>query len=356
MKPEELAWSRRRTLTPAPELDAHVAVVGTAPGELRLRTQAADPFDLRLHRFYAPHWRAWLDGRPVGVSAHGVRGLVSVAVPGGTHELLLGEQRAPLYTAANAASAAAFAAVLVMLGTAWVHLRPALLGGATAALVAGLLALPALVGRAPSEVHAADLSFEAGLSLVGWSQQPAPHRVGEALAVDLYWLVRREIGTDQDVVLRLLDADGRERAVLRRAPRWGAAPTSTWTRGELVHDQHELTLPEGLPAGTYVLEAGLAEAGGARVERLVAGEIELPAASSRANPALPAGLVPFPVDFEDGISLVGYVPGPGAPPATRRLAPGGMVELTLVWRVREETPHDVATSLFLADARGEKWG
>ena len=39
--------------------------------------------------------------------------------------------------------------------------------------------------------------------------------------------------------------------------REGAYPTSLWDRGEVVKDEHKLTLPEDMPAGEYQIAVGM---------------------------------------------------------------------------------------------------
>jgi hypothetical protein len=49
-------------------------------------------------------------------------------------------------------------------------------------------------------------------------------------------------------------------------PQQGAAPTSTWTAGQVIKDPYTLMLKPDTPAGQYTLEVGLYDAAGTRLD------------------------------------------------------------------------------------------
>jgi hypothetical protein len=247
---------------------------------------------------------------------------------------------------------------------------------------------PRLAGGLAPPTHAASVAYPVGLSLTGWSATvgagparsaqlapqsgtvitglrqrlaaawpatgallpgPGPRAAvtegGETawLDVDLFWLARRDLTEDHRVELRLLDGDGFERARYARPPNWGATPTSTWSRGELVRDRHRLPLPAGLAAGGYALEVGLGGGPG----RIV-GRLDLPATAPVDEPDEGA------IRFANGLTLVAWRSEPDGPSEPAALARGGKLRVWLLWEVRDEVPHDAATSLFLADHAGQK--
>ena len=85
----------------------------------------------------------------------------------------------------------------------------------------------------------------------------APARGERALDVTLYWFALRETGTNYKSFVHLLGPDGQVIAQHDGDPGGGYTPTSRWMQGELTPDRHRLPLPEGLPAGTYGLRAGM---------------------------------------------------------------------------------------------------
>lgn len=64
---------------------ALVSLLARGPAEYRLRVQAPAAWTLHTADFYFPGWSAWIDDVPVGVSAEGTLGLVSLSVPEGEH-------------------------------------------------------------------------------------------------------------------------------------------------------------------------------------------------------------------------------------------------------------------------------
>jgi hypothetical protein len=122
-----------------------------------------------------------------------------------------------------------------------------------AALVLGLNSLG--VGqhsRTPQQVNA---RVEDVALLLGY--EAAPARGSDALDVTLYWLALRDVGADLKVFVHLLDRSGQVAAQHDGDPVGGYSPTTRWRSGELIADRHRLTLPPGLPAGSYTLKAGM---------------------------------------------------------------------------------------------------
>lgn len=97
--------------------------------------------------------------------------------------------------------------------------------------------------------------WEPGIELVGVDEpaRPAP----ATLAVTLHWRAETTPREDYTVFVQLLDAGGRLVAQSDSWPAGGRLPTSAWLPGELVRDEHRLTLKPDLPPGNYRLVAGL---------------------------------------------------------------------------------------------------
>jgi len=77
------------------------------------------------------------------------------------------------------------------------------------------------------------------------------------LPVTLYWKANGQIDTSYMVFLHLSDAAGRPLSQHDGFPMSGLALTSTWHPGEVITDQHELFIKDGIPPGEYRLLAGL---------------------------------------------------------------------------------------------------
>jgi hypothetical protein len=95
---------------------------------------------------------------------------------------------------------------------------------------------------------------------------------GEQLTVTLYWEALRDAPPDYIVELSLCELP---------CPEWmpplvtavsppQAAPTSSWQDGEVVPDQHSLTVDANLPAGTYGIHVALIDAETKEPQNIVA--------------------------------------------------------------------------------------
>ncbi|HUW11688.1 MAG TPA: hypothetical protein VM537_18300, partial [Anaerolineae bacterium] len=93
-------------------------------------------------------------------------------------------------------------------------------------------------------------------------------RPGDAIPVDLRWrLLPGRPLDDYVVVLQLLAEDDRVVAGHEGQPVDGRYPTSIWTPGYPVRDQHDLVVPTGVPGGEYRLVVALDRASdGQRVQ------------------------------------------------------------------------------------------
>jgi hypothetical protein len=78
------------------------------------------------------------------------------------------------------------------------------------------------------------------------------NRTEDALSVGLAWEALADLDEDYTVRLELRDADGQLVASVEGPPRGGTYPTSIWTGGEAVPDEHVIEL-EGAPPGEYDL-------------------------------------------------------------------------------------------------------
>ncbi|MBI2940289.1 MAG: hypothetical protein HYY04_07585 [Chloroflexi bacterium] len=138
----------------------------------------------------------------------------------------------------------------------------------SAAEVISLSVVTVSGARVPAERIAQPLSwrFDAGLAFLGYGYEPvaAP---GDVVVVHLFWRAERPIAGDYTVFVHLLDAAERRVAQADGMPLAGDYRTSEWAAGDEVADRYPITLPVGLPPGTYHLLVGLYDAAtGQRLE------------------------------------------------------------------------------------------
>ncbi|MFN2189493.1 MAG: hypothetical protein ACK2T3_12080, partial [Candidatus Promineifilaceae bacterium] len=100
-------------------------------------------------------------------------------------------------------------------------------------------------------------NFSDQLQLVGYEYSRLEAGPGDEIGVDLYWEALTDISDDYIVQVRLLDGDGRIWADADHRPVEEGAPTSSWMRGDIIHDLHVLELPSDTPEGSYIVDIAL---------------------------------------------------------------------------------------------------
>jgi hypothetical protein len=106
----------------------------------------------------------------------------------------------------------------------------------------------------PPDLAPADAVFGDRLRLLGYGLVPAGER---AWTLTLAWEAEGPVNEDYVVFVHLVDEGGEIRSQSDAPPGGGFYPTSFWIPGETVLDRHDLTLPDGAPAGRYRLRVGL---------------------------------------------------------------------------------------------------
>src|SRR5439155_8504899 len=99
----------------------------------------------------------------------------------------------------------------------------------------------------------------AAFANIGMLEGHTLSRTGESLTVSLVWRATSTPDASYVAFVHLQGADGRVWAQSDAVPANWTRPTTGWLPGEYVLDTHTLDLPADLPAGTYMLWAGLYE-------------------------------------------------------------------------------------------------
>jgi len=132
--------------------------------------------------------------------------------------------------------------------------------------VVGLLVL-ALVGGiftwqsrplALSQWDELQVNLENQVILLGYSLDRNQYEPGETIHLSLYWLGLKQMVQDYQVFVHLVDDHTQEKIVQDdSAPGLGFSPTSRWEPGELIVDEHFLTLDKAVPSGVFQLVVGM---------------------------------------------------------------------------------------------------
>jgi hypothetical protein len=120
--------------------------------------------------------------------------------------------------------------------------------------------------RPDSTPNAVRQNFGNLVQLAGYKMGARVLKPGETLHLTLFWQALAPIDVNYSVFTHVR---GEAEALWASDDAWpqdGAAPTSTWTVGQIITDTYALTLSPDTPAGTYDVEVGLYEL--ASLERL----------------------------------------------------------------------------------------
>lgn len=127
------------------------------------------------------------------------------------------------------------------------------------------------------------VAFGPDITLEGFTLTSQAFAPGDIVPVTLFWRTAVTPATRTKVFLHLLDANGRLVAQRDSEPGGGLVPTTTWTPGETVIDNHGILLPLDLPPGDYALVVGLYDAANPAQRLPVAGGDSLALATIRVR-------------------------------------------------------------------------
>jgi 4-amino-4-deoxy-L-arabinose transferase-like glycosyltransferase len=95
------------------------------------------------------------------------------------------------------------------------------------------------------------------IRLLGYTLSARTAAPGDTLELALYWQALASVSTDYTVFVHLLSPGDEIRGQGDGPPVGGTYPTSFWDPGEIVVDEHQVSVAADAPAGTYRLAVGL---------------------------------------------------------------------------------------------------
>jgi len=184
-------------------------------------------------------------------------------------------------------------------------------------------------------------------------------RQGEDLRLVLYWQAQQPLEKQYSAFAHL-DAppDYTTRAGSDNLNP-GGIPTSRWVPTLYTRDEHTISIPAELPPVEYLLQVGLYDkVTGKRLPVLseggeFAGD-SIPLQTIHVLRAQPINMQRLP--HRDGSLLGGKIELLGYELGEEPLPPGGVLELTLYWRAREEVEESYIVFTHLLDDQGNIWG
>ena len=363
---------------------ATLANVVDEPLGVTLTITTPEPFTARYLSFAFPGWSAHVDGEPIPIVAEDPSGLITFAVPAGTHEVRVSWGATPLRLALVALSALAAVGVVavVVFGRRTADGRPwpegnhwpgfgsreiVVLAAVAVALLAGKIVFDRVespLRRAGAPPVASAGAVQGGeLRLDGFNLSREAVPAGETFDIDMAWTAVAPPSVDYQTEVWLADKNGLMWSVKgTERPRVyeDAAPTRLWSPGEWGWDSREVRVLSGAPPGDYDIVLTLFDkatlqpvtltdsATGAAVgPTAIIGRIAV------TNPAAPPDFAPqYPLaaEVKPGLNLLGYNQDRAS------AAPGESVLLTLFWECAETSACDNFTvRLEGADGTAETW-
>ncbi len=224
-----------------------------------MRVNSARGFALRLHTFYFPGWKAYIDGEEVPVYPSGELALLSVNVPEGEHEVLVRFEDTAPRLVGNVVS---LVVVLGLIGFGIFRWRrkTALTIAVVVVLAMGVVGWHVRPLRSSVEPQPKEVNLEDQAMLLGYSLDNASYRPGDTIHLTLYWQALQEMSENYKVFVHFTDEGSTTMFAQHDGdPVEGFTPTTRWLPGEIVADHHELQIPPEAPPGTYKLFTGMYE-------------------------------------------------------------------------------------------------
>jgi hypothetical protein len=102
-------------------------------------------------------------------------------------------------------------------------------------------------------VHATDFTLGDCIQLLGYDFEVTPH----ALIVAFYWQATEPVDKSYNVFVHVFDSQGGLQGQRDSPPVSGRYPTFLWQPGQVVVDNHLITLPSNAPTGAYRVAVGM---------------------------------------------------------------------------------------------------
>jgi hypothetical protein len=135
--------------------------------------------------------------------------------------------------------------------------------------------------------HPLDLKLGIAVHLLGYDLARTRATPGDAVPLTLYWRADGPTDVDYTVFVHLVGPDGRPHGQADHFPAGGAAPTTSWARGQVIVDEIALPVADDAPTGTYHVAVGMYDAAsGGRLPIVDAGGQSLPDAQAILRPEI----------------------------------------------------------------------
>ncbi len=112
-------------------------------------------------------------------------------------------------------------------------------------------------GDVPTDAIPTNITFGESIQLAAAKLPTATARPNEQLPFTLYWQTIQQPQANYTIFLQLLNEHGELVASGDSLPMGGQYATRAWLPDHTIPDTHFLTIPEGIPSGSYTVKTGL---------------------------------------------------------------------------------------------------
>ncbi|MFQ5885885.1 MAG: glycosyltransferase family 39 protein [Anaerolineae bacterium] len=109
----------------------------------------------------------------------------------------------------------------------------------------------------PSVQHPMRADLGGKVEFLGYDLDKSQVERGESITLILYWRALTEMEINYHVFVHLLSEEGETWAQKDSPPVEGSRPTAGWVKGEVIRDEYQIALEGEIPAGEYLLTAGI---------------------------------------------------------------------------------------------------
>lgn len=211
------------------------------------------------------------------------------------------------------------------------------------------VAVPSSQGLADAMGQSLWLDVGPGLRLLGYDVPEGEISPGETIPVTFYWQALASSPVDYTEELTLVGPDGQ--VVTRgQAVVGGDYPVDRWVKDEVVRDWAGLRVPPTVPSGTYDLSLAVHGPGGAVLRQVTLARVGVSGRSRQFQAP--------PVQHRQEAVLGGLVRLVGweVQPTDRKVKPGEVLHLTLVWQAVAPMDRSYTVFVHLVDESGKMEG
>ena len=203
--------------------------------------------------------------------------------------------------------------------------------------------------------------FGRRLRLLGFDLPTRVRRLGEEVALSVYFQALRDLEQDYRLWLRLIGADGQVLVERTLPPTRDGYPTSRWQAGDILQGQFRLTVPAQAPSGKATVVLSVVDPAGKtltahRWSWLPLGGSDVRLGTVEILPPEPGLTAPPPMQHRVTARLGNAIEVLGYDLSTAVVKPGEPFQVTLYWRTNQVIDGNFKVTVQVLSAENEVLG